>query len=99
MLLLVFLILLLLLHCYCCSCCCCLFVVGQMQVKDETGNPLGKVKVGDSKAQALQRLSRTGALFDKDNIGLLDTDTITTDGGPYTFRESTTKDAGGLLVL
>lgn len=59
-----------------------------VQVKDEEGNVLGKVKVGDTKLQALERLSRVGGLFDKDDIGLLNDDRITAKGGPYVWKET-----------
>ena len=59
-----------------------------MDVIDEEGKSLGKVKVGDTKLQALERLSNVGAggLYDKDDIGLLDTDLITAEGAPYVFK-------------
>ena len=44
-----------------------------VQVSDETGKPLTKVKVADTKLQALQRLGiRAGILSDKDGFALLD---------------------------
>ena len=58
-----------------------------VEVNDENGDCLGKVKVGDTKLQALQRLSRAGGLFDKDDVGLLDSDSITAEGGPYVFKK------------
>jgi hypothetical protein len=59
-----------------------------VQVNDEQGKPLAKVKVGDTKEEALQRLSHYGAggLVSKDKIGLRDADRITADGAPYTFQ-------------
>ena len=60
-----------------------------VQVVDEHDNEMAKVIVGDSKANALARLGKTnkdGILLDKDGIGLLETDTITLEGGPYLFR-------------
>ena len=57
-------------------------------MSDENGNVLGRVKVGDTKLQALERLSLVGAggLCDKDDFGLLDSDTITAGQGPYVFK-------------
>ena len=61
-----------------------------VQVKDERGKALGKVKVGETKLKALERLSRIGlgGLYDKDDVGLLDDDLITGEGAPYVFKPS-----------
>lgn len=59
-----------------------------MQVNDEAGNPLGKVKEGDTKLKVLERLSRKGGLFDKNDIGLLDSETVSTKEGPYILKIS-----------
>ena len=66
-------------------------VVQTVQVNDENGKPLGKVKVGDTKLQALERLSRVGAggLYDKYDIGLLDSESITAEAAPYIFKGGT----------
>ena len=56
-------------------------------VNSEEGKLLAKVKVGDNKLQALQRLGqKAGILADKDGIGLLDIDFITAEGAPYVFK-------------
>jgi hypothetical protein len=60
----------------------------KLQVNDEEGNPLGNVRVGDTKLHALERLSRARGLFDKEDVGLLHTDMITSEGGPYVFKET-----------
>jgi len=59
-----------------------------MNVNDEQGNWLARVKVGDTKSKALERISwlGPGGLIDKDGFGLLDTDTINEDSGPYVFK-------------
>jgi hypothetical protein len=59
-----------------------------VQVNDGTGKPLGKVMVGDTKLEALERLADLGAggLRDKDDLGLLDTELITAEGAPYVFK-------------
>ena len=58
-----------------------------VQVSDETGKPLTKVKVADTKLQALQRLGiRAGILSDKDGLALLDDDCIAADGEPYEWK-------------
>ena len=59
-----------------------------MNVNDEQGNWLARVKVGDTKSKALERISGLGpgVLIDKDGFGLLDTDTINEDSGPYVFK-------------
>ena len=63
-----------------------------VQVKDEAGNPLASVRVGDTKLQALQRLSpRRGILVDKDDLGLLDSDTVSIERGPYVLKDNTEK--------
>lgn len=59
-----------------------------VQVNDENGKSLGKVRVGDTKLQALERLSRVGdgGLYDKEDVGLLDNECITVEGAPYIFK-------------
>ena len=61
-----------------------------VQVNDDRGKALGKVKVGETKLKALERLSRIGqgGLYDKDDVGLLDDDIITGEGAPYVFKPS-----------
>jgi len=54
-------------------------------VHDEEGTLLAYVKVGDTKADALARLTLEGMLVDKDGIALLDTDLLAKEGGPYVF--------------
>ena len=62
-------------------------VMTTVQVTDEAGKSLGRVKVGDTKLQALQRLSpRQGILVDKDDLGLLDSDTVSIERGPYVLK-------------
>ena len=62
-----------------------------VDVCDEEGGFLAKVKVGDTKTKALGRLGKTeGALLDKDGMGLADDENIVGDGGPYTFKTITT---------
>ena len=57
-------------------------------VNSEEGKLLVKVKVGDSKLQAFQRLGQNaGILADKDGVGLLDIDFITKEGAPYVFKQ------------
>uniref|UniRef100_A0A7S2XUH1 Crinkler (CRN) family protein n=1 Tax=Attheya septentrionalis TaxID=420275 RepID=A0A7S2XUH1_9STRA len=58
-----------------------------VEVKDKQGNVLGKVNVGDTRTQVLERLGCSGGLFDKNNLGLLGEDCITLEGAPYQFRE------------
>ena len=69
-----------------------------MQVNDDRGKALGKVKVGETKLKALERLSRIGlgGLYGKDDVGLLDDDLITAEGAPYVFKPS--KDPNSLQV-
>ena len=58
-----------------------------VQVNDQEGNSLGNVRVGDTKQEALERLSvGAGGLFDNDN-GLLNSELITADGAPYVFKQ------------
>ena len=66
-----------------------------VQVNDERGLPLGKVKVGETKLKALERLSHLGkgGLFDKDDVGLLDDDLINKEGAPYVFKKSEALDS------
>ena len=53
----------------------------------EEGKLLTKIRVGDSKLQALQRLGqKTGILEDNEGIALLDDDVITAEGAPYVFK-------------
>jgi hypothetical protein len=60
--------------------------VVMQSVNDEKLNFLAKVKVGDTKLKALQRLSpHGGILTDVNGLGLADDDVITEDGGPYTL--------------
>ena len=59
-----------------------------VQVNYENGDNLGKVKTGETKLQALERLSLVGAggLYDKDDVGLLHNDCLTYEEGPYVFK-------------
>lgn len=61
-----------------------------VEVKDNIGTVLGKVRIGDTKLQALERLGRVGVggLFDCDDVGLLDNDVISAVGAPYVFKAS-----------
>ena len=57
-----------------------------IQVNDKDGKEIVKVKVGDTKQTALNRLGHThGVLKDRNGVGLADDDLITDDDGPYTF--------------
>ena len=57
-----------------------------VQVNDEEGESLGWVRIGDTKQEALERLCLSGRLFDKDDVGLLNDERITAEGGPYVLR-------------
>jgi hypothetical protein len=62
-----------------------------VEVYDEQGELMGRVKVGDTKTQAIQRVggdSVNGVLLDKDIVGLLPTDLIILERGPYTYKKS-----------
>lgn len=61
-------------------------MMSSVQVNDGEGQSLGRVRVGDTKQEALERLSLVGGLFDKDDVGLLNDDQVTAEGGPYTFK-------------
>ena len=65
-------------------------MASRVDVKDETttGRVLGRVVVGDTKLQALERLGRAGAggLYDREDVGLLDLDRISAEGAPYVFK-------------
>jgi len=62
-----------------------------VEVRDDQGTVLGKVRVGDTKLQALERLGRLGAggLYDREDVGLLDGDTISSNDAPYVFKPTT----------
>lgn len=62
-----------------------------VEVRDNQGTVLGKARVGDTKLQALERLGRLGAggLFDREDDGLLDGDTISSNDSPYVFKSTT----------
>jgi hypothetical protein len=62
-------------------------IAALVDVKDEQGNMLGRVNPGDTKTQALERVGRSGRLFDKNSLGLLGQDHITLEKGPYLFKE------------
>lgn len=68
-----------------------------VEVRDDQGTILGRVRVGDTKLQALERLGRVGAggLYDREDVGLLNGDTISSNDGPYVFKP-TTKPQGPL---
>jgi hypothetical protein len=56
------------------------------QVNDKDGEAIAKVRVGDTKIKALNRLSQVhGLLVDKYGVGLADDDLITAEDAPYTF--------------
>ena len=59
-----------------------------VEVKDGIGRLLGKVRVGDTKLQALERLGLVGAggLFDRQDVGLLDAEILSAEGGPHVFK-------------
>ena len=54
---------------------------------------LGKIRVGDTKLQALERLGRVGGggLYDNEDIGLLDIALISAEEGPYVFKPSSSQ--------
>ena len=62
-----------------------------VEVRDDKGTLLGRVRVGDTKLQALERLGRVGAggLFDREDVGLLDEERISPNDGPYVFKPTT----------
>ncbi len=56
------------------------------QVNDKDGAAIAKVRGGDTKIQALNRLSQGhGLLVDKHGAALADDDLITAEDAPYTF--------------
>ena len=58
-----------------------------VEVNDALGNFLGRVREGETKAVALQRLVTPSAvLLDKDGIALLDDEVLTHDKAPYTLK-------------
>ena len=65
-----------------------------VEVRDDKGTVLGRVRVGDTKLQALERLGRVGAggLYDGEDVGLLERDTISSNDGPYVFKPTTKHD-------
>jgi hypothetical protein len=71
--------------------------VTRVQVNDENGNSLGNVLVGDTKTQALDRLNSYGGLFDKSDLGMLKTDVIVLDNGPYVLKKEATLQQHGKL--
>jgi hypothetical protein len=60
-----------------------------VQVNDEGGNSIGRVKVGETVLVALRRLHRDeiGGLYDNEDLGLLQDDIITAEGAPYVFKQ------------
>lgn len=62
-----------------------------VEVRDDKGTLLGRVRVGDTKLQALERLGRVeaGGLFDREDVGLLDEERISLEDGPYVFKPTT----------
>ena len=65
--------------------------MAQIRVEDEAGNHLGDVREGDTKLDAMERLSlREGTLLDNKKLGLLDTDTVSFDKGPYVWKINAT---------
>jgi len=62
-----------------------------VEVRDDNGTLLGRVRVGDMKLQALERLGHVsaGGLFDCEDVGLLDKDRISPNDGPYVFKPTT----------
>ena len=61
--------------------------MAQIRVEDEAGNHLGDVREGDTKIQVLERLAvREGALLDNKKLGLLNTDTVSFEKGPYVWK-------------
>jgi hypothetical protein len=77
-------------YCFCVS----LFVrMSAVQVNNAKGEPLGKVRIGDTKQEALERLSLSGGLFDQEDVGLLNDDRITAEGAPYIFKPLQPHDA------
>jgi len=58
-----------------------------VEVNDTLGNFLGRVREGETKAVALQRLVAPSAvLLDRDGIALLDYEVVTTEKAPYTLK-------------
>ena len=58
-----------------------------MEVNDTLGKFLGRVREGETKAVALQRLVAPSAvLLDRDGIALLDDEVLTTEKAPYTLK-------------
>lgn len=56
-----------------------------MAVKNENEKFLGKLQVGETKLQALDRLSQ-GFLFDNEGIGLQNNQLIALEGAPYVLN-------------
>lgn len=60
-----------------------------VDVCNEEGVLLAKVRVGETKVNVLERVgATTGILSDKDGFGLLNNDVVTYDGAPYVFKPS-----------
>ena len=58
-----------------------------VEVNDALGNFLGRVREGETKAVALQRLVAPSAvLLDSDGIALLDDEVLTPEKAPYTLK-------------
>ena len=77
----------------------CVKMSQAVQVNDAQGNPLEELLlVGDTKEEALQRLSHygPGGLVRKDKIGLRDTELITAEGAPYVFKRQQHQQNGEL---
>jgi hypothetical protein len=68
-------------------------------VNDVQGNSLGNVKVGETVFVSLRRLRRDGlgGMYDKHDLGLLDDEVITAEGGPYVFKETPQQQNGKLI--
>jgi hypothetical protein len=71
---------------------------GTAAVNDVQGNSLGNVKVGETVLVSLRRLRRDGlgGMYDKHDLGLLDDEVITAEGGPYLFKETPQQQNGKL---
>jgi hypothetical protein len=69
-----------------------------VDVNDYAGKLIMAVKVGDTKVEALERLSGIrGVLMDNKGVGLLDADLISLESGPYVFKAKKQQQNGKLL--
>lgn len=66
------------------------------QLYDAEGEPLTKILVGETAAQAKERLSSKGILENADGLALADGDSITAKGAPYVFKLGPLRQQQGL---